>query len=471
LRFRDVTEQACLANLHSYAHGCAIADYDCDGWPDLLVTGYGRLALYHNVPDGKGGRRFVEVTDAAQLHDDRWSTSAAFADFDGDGFPDIYICHYVDWSWQKHRTCSGDRSEIKEEICPPAYFQGVSPSLYRNNRDGTFTEVSKEAGLQSASGDNGMGLGVVAVDVNGDARPDIYAVNDTTRNLLFLNESTPGHLKFREIGRESGVALGDRGRADGSMGVDAADYDGCGRPSLWVTTFENEYPALYHNSCGHGRIAFDYATHNAGLVQLGQAHVGFGTGFLDLDNDGWEDLVLVNGHVRKHSTRTPLRQRPTLLKNTGTGQFAAITNQGGRYFLEPHRGRGLAIGDLDNDGRPDLVITNLSEAAVVLWNSPRSEQAPRNHWLGIELIGSEHRDVVGATVVVEVQGRRLTRFAKAGGSYLSSSDRRIIVGLGTVEKPGRVTVSWPRGTEQHWDGLLADRYWRLEEGNPSARPR
>jgi hypothetical protein len=470
-RFLDVTAAAGLDGVCFYTHGCAVADYDRDGWPDLLVTGYGRLALFHNETDGKGGRKFVEVSEKAGLHDPGWSTSAAFADLDGDGFPDVYVCHYADWSWRNHSVCRGDHESIRDEICPPSYFQGVGPALFRNNQDGTFTDVSKEAGLGSASTPNGMSLGVVVVDVNGDGRPDVYVGNDRTRNFLYINRSTPGHFRFSELGNQSGVAMGDRGTPDGSMGVDAADYDGCGRPSLWLSTFEADNPALYRNNCKDNLVAFQYVSRKAGVETAGEWHVGWGTGFLDVDNDGWEDLVVVNGHVLRHPTRSPLRQRPVLLRNQGNGHFEDITRLGGPYFQSRHRGRGLAIGDLDNDGRPDLIVTHVNEPVALLRNAPPDGQPGRTHWLGLELVGRDHRDVAGAKVVVEVAGRRLTRFAKAGGSYLSSGDRRILIGLGEAEKPEKVTVSWPRGGEQQWVGLKAGRYWRLREGKAAAEER
>jgi hypothetical protein len=465
-KFQDVTAQVGLDKFSFYAHGAAVADYDCDGWPDLLVTGYGRMALFHNESDGKGGRKFVEVTEKAHLNDPRWNTSAAWADLDGDGFPDLYVCHYVDWSWQTHQPCRGDNDSIPKDVCPPGTFQGVAHALYRNNRDGTFTDVSAEAGIRQGPKNSGMGLGVVIVDINNDGKPDIFAVNDTTMNFLYVNESSPGKIRFKDRSLESGVSLGDNGRANGSMGVDAGDYDGSGRPSLWVTTFENERHALFQNDCQGERIAFRYATRKAGIAALGNSFVGFGTGFLDVANLGWEDLVIANGHVRRHPTRAPLQQRTILLRNSGNGQFVNSTSQGGAYFQVPHRGRGLAVGDLDNDGRPDLVITHLNEPVALLRNDPRGEAVPQNHWLGLQLIGKNNRDIVGAKVVVEDGSRRLTHFTKGGGSYLSSGDRRILVGLGDAKQVGKVTVFWPWGGEQHWEGLPVDRYCRLEEKSP-----
>jgi hypothetical protein len=469
LKFRDVTAEVGLDKIDFYSHGCAVADYDRDGWPDLLVTGYGHLALFHNQSDGKGGRKFVDVTANAGLIDPHWNTSAAWADLDGDGYPDLYVCRYVDWSWRTHRTCPGDTPSVPADVCPPGNFQGVAHVLYRNNGNGTFTDVSQEAGLRQGSQGAGMGLGVVIVDVNGDRRPDIYAANDTTVNFLYLNRSSPGKLRFEEMGLQSGTAMGNLGKPDGSMGVDAADYDGCGRPSLWVTTFEHERHALYHNDCKEDRVVFQYSSWRAGITALGSGFVGFGTGFVDVDNDGWEDLVIANGHVRRYPTRSPLRQQTILLRNLGTGRFANRTAQGGAYFQVPHRGRGLAIGDLDNDGRADLVITHLNEPVVLLRNDPHGEIELQNHWLGLELAGKGNRDIAGAKIVVETGNRRLTRFAKCGGSYLSSSDRRIIIGLGETQQVQRVTVIWPWGEEQQWQGLTTDRYWRLMEGEPNAQ--
>jgi hypothetical protein len=457
-KFHDVTAEVGLDQPLFYTHGCAVADYDRDGWPDLLVTGWGRVALYHNVPDDKvpGGRRFVEVTRQAGLDREHlWSTSAAWADLDGDGYPDLYICHYVDWSFANHKRCSYHDDKIRD-ICPPRVFQALPHALYRNNRNGTFTDVSVPAGLyQRNARDQGKGLGVVIVDLNDDGRPDIYVANDTTSNLLYFNR---GGMKFDETGLGSGVALDGHGVANGSMGVDAADFNQSGRPSLWVTNYQNENHALYRND---GRELFSYVTQAAGIAAIGQTYVGFGTGFLDLDGDGWEDLVIANGHVIRHPQGTTVRQLPVLLRNRGRGRFQDVTRQAGAYFRTPHLGRGLAIGDLDNDGRPDLVISHVNEPVVLLRNENRA-----NHWLGVELAGCQHRDVVGARVTLEVGDRTLTQFAKGGGSYLSSGDRRLLFGLGMEDRVARLTVRWPWGEPrvQHWDSLAIDRYHRLVQG-------
>jgi hypothetical protein len=465
-RFRDVTAEAGLDRPLMYTHGCAVADYDRDGWPDLLVTGYGRLALYHNEPDGKGGRRFVEVSAKAGLNDADWSTGAAWADLDGDGYPDLYVCHYVDWSLTgKNPGCLGFDGK-RRDICPPTSFGAVPHRLYRNNGDGTFTDVSKAAGVrvENPEKDYGKGLGVIAVDVNGDGKPDLYVSNDTTGNFLYVNRSRPGTIRLSEVGMDSGVARDYLGRPNGSMGVAVADYDGCGRPSLWVTNYENELHALFHNDSRDGRVAFHFATQAAGLSFLDRMYVGWGTAFLDLDHDGREHLVFVNGHPNFYPRADARRtQPPVLLRNLGDGRFEAITARGGPYFQEEHNGRGLALGDLDNDGRTDLVVSHLNAPVAVL----RNEAATANHWLGVRLVGRDHRDVVGARVTLEVGDRRLTRFAQGGGSYLSSSDRRFVFGLGATDRVGRLTVAWPWGREEHWDGLAVDRYWPLAEGSGS----
>lgn len=457
--FRDVTAEAGLEGPLFYSHGCTVADYDRDGWPDLLVTGYERLALYRNVRGADGKRRFEHVTEQAGLGEKLWSTSAGWGDVDGDGYPDLYVCHYLNWSFRNNRIC---RSPRGREICEPAMFTGLPQALYRNNGNGTFTDVSKQVGLRQPPAELSKGLGVLLADINNDGRPDIYVANDTTDNLLYVNR---GKGRFEERGLLAGVARDDQGQADGSMGVDTADYDGSGRASLWVTNFEEQLHSLFRNV---GSEHFLYFSQHAGIARLGRSYVGWGTGFFDFNNDGWEDLVISNGHVWLHPVGGPA-QKPVLLENqahrkrAGERWFANITAQGGSYFRGVHRGRGLVIGDLDNDGYPDLVISHVNEPVVLL----RNEAERGHHWLGVELIGKERRDIVGATVTLEVGGRRLTRFTKGGGSYLSSGDRRLLFGLGAAEKVGRLTISWPYGRTEHWDDLPVNRYHRIEEGKGS----
>ncbi len=468
LRFQDVTREAGLGKLAGgedwfYSHGAAVADYDRDGWPDLLVTGWGRVALFRNVPgagaDPTKGRRFEDVTRQAGLDKGiTWATSAGFGDLDGDRFPDLYVCQYVDWSWKKHPACSYDGKT--SDVCPPKNFDGLPHKLYRNTGKGAFADVSKEAGLRPGGPDASKGLGVLVVDVDGDRKPDVYVANDTVDNFLYLNRSKPGQVRLDEQGLLAGVARDDRGTPNGSMGLDAGDPERTGRPALWVTNYENELHALYRNECAPGRPFFHFRTAALGIAAIGQRYVGWGTAFLDADLDGWEDLFVSNGHAIRFPTGKDAtrRQRPVLLLNK-EGKFRDAGRRLGDYFGEPRLGRGVAAGDLDNDGRVDLAVSHMNEPAAVL----RGVGGKDHRWLGVQLVGKDNACVVGARAVLEVGGQRLTRFAKGGGSYASAGDPRFVFGLGNA-KPGRLTVTWPDGTEERFDDLAPDRYHRIVQG-------
>jgi hypothetical protein len=518
--FKDVTEEVGLKDFPwFYAHGAAVADYDNDGWPDLLLTGWGRLALLKNVDNGKGGRQFIDVTARAGLSDGRWSSSAAWADFNGDGLPDVYVCHYVDWSFANDPPCHDYRGGNLRDVCPPKKFTGLPHVLYLNNGDGTFRDASKEAGLRmprteadydllthlgpeakqrlreaDKAHDYGKGLGVLAVNVKGYGLPDLYVANDTTANFLYLNR---GHGQFEEVGLISGTAVDEDGSPNGSMGVSAADVDGTGNFSIFVANYQNEAHALYRNrgrmplvsrsgsravlyggvgsalSAVLGDPRFLYASKTTGVAAIGQIYVGFGAGFVDVDRDGAEDIFISNGHVVRYPPQgSEVQQRPVLLRNprnlaspTAKVFFQNVSDQGGPYFRDKHCGRGVAFGDLNNDGRVDLIISHLNEPVAVLENVVDNG----NHWLGVELVGTPYRDAVGARLTLEVGGQKLTRTVLGGGSYLSANDRRIVFGLGKEAKVGRLTVTWPSGRVQVWENLATDRYWRLVEGEPEAR--
>ncbi|WP_020470889.1 CRTAC1 family protein [Zavarzinella formosa] len=457
-KFADVTAQAGLDGPVFYSHGATAGDYDRDGFPDLLVTGWNRTVLYHNVSDGNGGRRFEDVSEKAGLTDTRWATSAAWGDLDGDGFPDLYVCYYTDWSFANDPKCTGQGRDTTKDVCSPHQFGPLQHRLYRNKGDGTFADITATAPLRP----DGKGLGVLITDLDADGRPDIYVANDGGDNFLYVNR---GGMKFEERGRATGCALDDTGLFNGSMGVDAADYDESGRPSVWVTNYQGELHALYRNL---GPTGFRHDSQSAGVARLGRQFVGFGTGFVDFDNDGWEDLVISNGHVLRHPTGSTVKQRPVLLRNEqhdGRRQFREIPGKGGPYFRGQYGGRGLAVADLDDDGWPDLIITHQNEPVVLLRNVAGAT-GTTNNWLGISLAGRDRRDVAGATVTLEVNGRKLTRFTHGGGSYLSTGDSRLRFGLGAASQVGRLTVRWPNGKEEQYDGLQPGRYWRITEGNP-----
>jgi hypothetical protein len=498
-RFEDVTAKMGLDKIAFFTHGGSAADYDNDGWPDLLVTGWHHLALFHNEPvdpkDASKGRELVEVSKEAGMPDGLWTTSAAWGDLDGDGYPDLYVCQYVDWSFEHNHPLDCKYDGKTRDVCPPKQFVGLEHKLFRNLGNGKFQDISKEAGLRVKRTDEelqqltwltpkarerlkrdvtegdtryGKGLGVIMVDVNGDGKPDIYVANDTVDNFLYVNRSTkPGEFRFEELGMASGTARDDQGSPNGSMGLAAGDVFGTGRPSIWVANYENELHALYRNECVNDRIVFTFFTAPAGLAVFGRMTVGWGTGFFDIDHHGWEDMFLVTGHATRVPKTSPRAQRPILARNEGNGKFKDITKEGGSYFNSNHVGRGAVMADFDNDGRIDLAAIHTNEPVALLHNEADTSA---NHWLGVELAGKNHRDVVGARVLLEAGGRIQTRFAQGGGSYASSSDRRQVFGLGPAGHVDKLTVIWADGKKQEYADLGLDRYYRLTEGSNNAEP-
>jgi hypothetical protein len=428
LQYRDVSQAAGVAEALHYSHGAAVADYDNDGFQDVLVTGYGGVTLHRNNGDGT----FSNATSGAQLDDTLWSSSAAWGDVTGDGNLDLYVAHYVDWSPENDPECPGPGG--KREICPPRRFEGLPDVLYVSDGNGTFRDGSAEAGLRK----DGKGLGVLIADVDLDGHLDVYVTNDTVSNFLYRGA---GNGKFEDASMFSGTALGDRGLPDGSMGVDLADCDLDGLPDLWVANYESESFALYRN---RGDSFFQHVSRATGVTAVGALYVGWGTVFFDFDRDGDEDIFVSNGHVIRYPTSAPLRQNPLLFENDG-GRFHNVAPGAGDYLTSPHMGRGVAAGDLDDDGDIDLVISHVNEPVSILANETPTEAS----WVGLRLIGRQSaRDAIGARVAITAAGKRQTRQRKGGGSYASTSDPRLYFGVPHAKQIDEVEIRWPSGAVQ-----------------------
>ncbi|MFK7777563.1 MAG: CRTAC1 family protein [Gimesia sp.] len=411
-----------------YSHGCSVADYDNDGFPDIVVTGYGGILCWHNLGDGT----FEEISKQSGLIDPSWSTSAGWGDLNGDGALDLYLAHYIDWSFDNDPLC-GAPSGMRD-VCPPRQFTGLDDRVFFSNSDGTFRDVSHEVGLVS----KGKGLGVILGDVDGDLDLDIYVANDTTNNFLYLND---GEGKLQEVGLARGVAVDDQATANGSMGIDIGDFNGDGLPDLWVANYESEAYALYKN-IGSGQ--FLYASRDTGVSTIGNIFVGFGTQFGDFDSDGDEDIVVTNGHVIHSPQHTTIRQLPLLLENR-SGQFTRLAFEKTNYFGQLHYGRGVVSSDLDNDGDLDLVFANCNERVAILENQTKTKSC----WVQIQLIGTDsNRDGIGASLVFHTTRGDISRFVTGGGSYLSQSRYTVHCAIPVGVEFTGLTIRWPSGKTQ-----------------------
>jgi len=449
-RFQDVAGHARIDRIPFYGMGVAAADYDNDGFEDLYITGYPSSALFHNNGDGT----FTNVTEHAGVSNPgKFAASAAWFDYDRDGRLDLFVANYAKFSFDGPQHCT---FEGKPTYCAQTEYAGDSPRLYHNNGDGTFTDVTAKAGLADLVG---RALGVVAIDADGDGWPDLFVARDASPNLLLINKHDG---TFRDAGESAEVALNMDGNARAGMGVDAGDVTGNGWPAFVVTNFNDESHALFVNP---GKFPFEERTVQSGLAQLTHAFVGWGTHFIDYDNDGNLDLAIVNGHLNDVIERTrrdvTYREPPLLLHNTRTGVFQDVSKTAGAAFEQRYRARGLAVGDFDNDGRADLIFTRLNEAPVLL----RNTTTPSGAWIGLQLEGTRsNRDAIGAKVVVQSGSRRLVRWIEGGGSYLSSHDKRLLFGLG-AGPPSAVSaeISWPSGRSQVVAGLAINRYRKIVE--------
>lgn len=438
-RFEDLSLPSGCAKARHYSHGCSSADYNGDGFPDLLITGYGGVQLLENQGDGT----FLDVTQESQLIDPHWSTSAGWGDLNGDGHLDLYVAHYVDWSFENNPPCRSYTG--LPDVCPPLEFSGLDDQIFLSQGDGRFLPKGKEWGLA----EGGKGLGVILSDLDGNNTLDIYVANDTTNNFLYVNSGE----KLEERGVFSGLAVDDLGNPNGSMGITLVDYNADLLADLWVTNYEDEMFGLYRNE---GDLLFVHSSAKAGLRNLGTVYVGFGCVSGDYDQDGDEDIAIANGHVIHHPKNAPLLQKPLLLSNEA-GQFVPASDASGEYFATPHAGRGLAQGDLDRDGDLDLVFTNTLEPAALLINE--SQTAGRS--LKVQLVGRHsNRDAIGARVLLETGQSNQVRFVIGGGSYLSTSEAALHFAIPKGGVAKKLTIKWPSGHET----ILDSGAW-LGEGN------
>jgi enediyne biosynthesis protein E4 len=450
--FTDVTDKAGVAGGQSFGMGCAIADYDNDGYPDIFVTAYGRCTLYRN----NGNGTFTDVTAKAGLAAPGWTTSAVWFDYDNDGKLDLFLCSFVEFSLKNNVFC-GDNKLGKRFYCIPRVFKPTSSLLYHNNGDGTFTEVSAGTDIQRV---RGKALGVVATDINGDGLMDLFVANDTVQNFLFANR---GKGKWDEIALAAEVGFSANGQPRSGMGVDAADINGDGKQDLFVANVDQEMFSLYRND---GNEFFSDVAAANGVAQSTRLLSGWGLKFFDYDNDGLIDLFLANGHpddmIENYSQQVRYKEPFVLFHHDGT-RLVDVSAKAGPVFQKTFPARGLAVGDYNNDGRIDVLIGNNGAPPVLLKNNA----GEGNHWIGVLLQGSAcNRDGIGATLTWSAGGTTRRRFKSNGGSYLSSHDMREVLGIGTAAKVDWIEIKWPApsGRVERLTDLPIDRYVTIVEG-------
>jgi len=453
-RFDDVTGPS-EVRARGWGMGACVADYDNDGFQDAYVTAFGPNVLLRNNGDGT----FTDSTARAGVGDARWSTNCAFGDYDRDGHLDLYVSNYLTFregAVPSRGTSSGCSYAGLDVMCGPKGLDGEADVLYRNKGDGTFTDVTRAAGIV----DPGLyGFGVVFSDLDGDGWPDVFVANDSVPNLLFRNNRNG---TFSETGLASGLALSGDGKPQAGMGADAADYDGDGRLDIFVTHFSGDYNTLYQNSAAG---FFTDVSHQAGVVPRSLSYLGWGTGFGDFDNDGLLDLFVANGHVypqvdaaRGGST---YRQCNQLFRNAGNGRFREVTEDPGGGLAIEKSSRGAALGDLDNDGDLDVLVINMNDRPTLL----RNDTGSGNRWVTVKLVATGgNRDAIGARAWMEQDGRFQIADVRSGGSYLSHNDMRLHFGLGARTAVPPLIVQWPDGAVERFEGLASNAIQTVQQG-------
>jgi hypothetical protein len=460
LHFTDVTEESGI-NATDYGMGVAAGDFNNDGCVDLYLTNFGSNHLYRNNCDGT----FSDISKSSGVGDPGWSVSAAFVDYDRDGWLDLYVGHYVQYSLDADQHCTGLTG--RRDYCTPAVYNARTDRLFHNERNGTFADVTAKALL---GGPFGPALGVSTADFNGDGWPDIYVANDGKANLLWINQKNG---TFKNTALLAGAALSADGKARGSMGVDAGDFDNDGDEDLFTTQLPTEGASLYVNDGGG---VFEDRSSASGLGSLTMGYTGFGTGWFDFDNDGWLDLFAADGSIEAQASRLndkfPYDERNELFRNLRNGRFENVSAQAGAIFGQLQVGRGAAFGDIDNDGDIDIVVSNMHRPASLLINAIGNHR----HWLGLRLAGCgiancrTPRDMLGAKIqVVRQSGPSLWRHARSDGSYASANDPRVLVGLGEAADAPTVRVTWPNGAVEQFPQVAIDRWIVLTQGEGRAR--
>ena len=449
-QFTNVTRESGLGDT-SYGIGCAAADYDNDGDTDLYVTNFGPDILYRNEGDGT----FADASYAAGISNPLWSASAAFFDADNDGWLDLFVSNYVEYSLEKNPWC-GDQRKDQRAYCDPDVFMGISDVFYHNNGDGTFSDMSEKSNIIKGQG---KGLGVIPADFDNDGDMDVYVANDKVMNNLFINDGTG---IFKEDALFAGVGFNENGQAEAGMGVDFSDYNRDGWLDLFVTNFSGESNTLYRNDKNGFLTDVTFA---AGLGQPSLEFLGFGTNFVDLDLDGWEDIFVVNGHVIDNialfNPDYTHAQRKQVFMNRGDGTFIDKTSEIGGASQEPKVGRGAAFGDIDNDGDIDVVISNNNGQASLLIN----EGPPKNNWIGLLLEGRLYNlDAIGARVTVTSSGGSQIATVNPAASYLASNDKRLQFGLGSQTVVNEISIQWPGGGVDRIENIEGNRYYLIQPG-------